>query len=535
MIWNDEFNGPNLNTTKWQREVNCGGGGNNEQQCYVPDAANSYIENGTLVLKAIQGWRTGSQDGCTDWNGCTNTLPYTSARVRTMMDPQGSWAGGRFEISARLPDGAYLWPAIWMLPQTSAYGGWAASGEIDIMEFRGQNLYSYSSTLHYGGSWPNNRYWGQDHSTPDLSQGYHQWALEWTVGDKMDFYFDGQWVQNYPLNRWWWDASYGNANPYSAPGQPWDKPFYMIMNLAVGGNFFGGGTPAWNQGSLWRQPTLSVDYVRVYKWDTSVPTTQGVSTRAVSTAAVTTSPVTTSPVTTSPVTTSPVTTSPVSTQAVTTSPVTTQAVSTSPVTTSPVSTSPVTTSPVTTTPVTTSPVSTEAVSTQAVSTEAVTTESVTTMQATTEAVTTEAATTQIAVPPPGTTAGPVQVGTTGQAAETTTGQSQPIQTDTDTTTTGAGSTESVSTTGTVTLDNSTDSQTNDTSPEGLPIESEGSQNKASVKDKNSKQLSQGGEIGVIVAACICGAILIAAAGYVVWKKRVQKSEAATVAVDDLVI
>lgn len=444
MVWNDEFNGPSINRTKWQNEVNCGGGGNNEQQCYVADAANSYIQNGSLVIKAIQGWHTGSQNGCTDSSGCTNTLPYTSARLRTMMDPQGSWTGGRFEISAQLPDGAFLWPAIWMLPQTSAYGGWAASGEIDIMEMRGQNLYSYSTTLHYGGAWPNNHYWGQDHGTPDLSQGYHQWALEWTVGSKMDFYFDGNWVQSYPLTQWYWDGSWGSPNPYSAAGQPWDKPFYMILNMAVGGNFFNGmGSMAGNQGSLWRQNTLSVDYVRVYQWDTSVPTTMAVTTEAVTT---------------------------------------------------------------------------EAVSTQAMSTKAVTTEGMST---------------QAAVFPPGTTAGPV--GTTGEpAGQTTTGQGSPIQTDTEgTTTTGAvGSTESVSTTGTLDSDNST--QTNETT-QGLPIEgSSGNRdNKASVQ--SSKKLSSGGEIGIIVAACICGGVLIAAAGYVIWKKRVQKSEQATVAVDDLVI
>jgi len=266
MIWNDEFDHAAIDTTKWQHEVNCFGGGNNEKQCYTSRPVNSYIANGSLVIKAIQETYTGTQEDCTDPQGSTNTMSYTSARLRTFLDPKGSWNGGRFEIRAKCPDGAFLWPAIWMLPKDSSYGGWAASGEIDIMEMRGQNTHSYSTTLHFGGSWPNNRWSGQDHATSDLSQGFHLWALEWEPYYQMRFYFDGEMVQTYNLTQWFWDQSYSGGNPYSKPGQPWDEPFYMILNMAVGGNFFGGEEPAQNQGSLWRDPTLAIDYVRVYKW-----------------------------------------------------------------------------------------------------------------------------------------------------------------------------------------------------------------------------------------------------------------------------
>jgi len=470
MIWNDEFDGPAINHTKWQHEINCWGGGNNEKQCYTSRAANSYITNGTLVIKAIQEWYTGTQADCTDPQGCTNTLPYTSARLRTMMDPSGSWTGGRFEIRAKCPDGAFLWPAIWMLPRTSDYGGWAASGEIDIMEARGQNLYSYGTTLHYGGQWPNNHYWGQDHATPDLSRDFHLWTLEWTPYQQMLFYFDGALVQTYDLNRWWWESSWGSTNPYWKMGQPWDKPFYMILNMAVGGNFFGGAQPASNQGSLWRDPTLAVDYVRVYKYTDAIATTQAVTTKAVTTQAVTTSPVTTQAVTTEAVTT----------EAATTEAVTTQAVSTG------------------------------AVSTGAVSTGAVSTG----FQTTGAAASTEVvvpATTGETEPSDGSSSTSESAETTGAgSATTTTGESQPADTN-----------ETMSSTGVPPI------QPADTA-------SANQQDKPSLsRTDSSSKLSAPAQIGIIVVGCVCGAVLIAAAVFII-RKRMQKAEPATVALDDLV-
>jgi len=478
MIWNDEFNGPSINSSKWQHEVNCWGGGNNEQQCYTARPQNSYISNGTVVLKAIPGWYTGTQNDCTDPQGCTNTLPYTSARLRTMMDPQGSWTGGRFEISARLPDGAFLWPAIWMLPRDSSYGGWAASGEIDIMEMRGQALQNYGTTLHYGGSWPHNRYQAVDLNMGiDLSRGFHQWALEWEPAKVMRVYFDGVLKTTIDLQKWWWDASLGNANPYSAMGQPWDKPFYMILNMAVGGSYFGGwGSMPADQGSKWRDPTMAVDYVRVYKWTDAPATTNAVSTAAVSTKAVTTQAVTTEAV------------------------------------------------------------STQAVTTGAVTTEAATTERVTTDGATTEAVTTENPTTGSTEP------SQVEPATTGAPVEPTSSEPEP--------TTSEPEVSLPATTGSVPVVTGT-AETSET-PEvtgdavnttvqagatGEVANNEDGNNFVS-KDQQDKTTSKTDTTKIaIIVGCIGGAVVLAAVAalFVRKQKLKQKTEPATVSVNDLVI
>ena len=118
------------------------------------------VENGRLILEARRGDYTGSAAGCTNSDGCTWSKPFTSGRVRTKKSAFGSWRYGRVEVRAQLPRGDFLWPAIWMLPTDNAYGTWAASGEIDIMEARGQRPSLVEGTLHYGAQWPNNVYSG---------------------------------------------------------------------------------------------------------------------------------------------------------------------------------------------------------------------------------------------------------------------------------------------------------------------------------------------------------------------------------------
>ena len=135
LIWQDEFDNETIDLTKWTFEVNCFGGGNDEQQCYTDRAENAFIEQGVLKIVALKENFTGpaAQDDDANYNpNNTRTLPYTSARLRSKN--KGDWTYGRFEIRARLPQGQGTWPAIWMLPTEWAYGGWAGSGEIDIME-----------------------------------------------------------------------------------------------------------------------------------------------------------------------------------------------------------------------------------------------------------------------------------------------------------------------------------------------------------------------------------------------------------------
>lgn len=248
LVWQDEFNGNSLDRSKWQYEVDCNGGGNNELQCYT--TSNVQVRDGSLYVTARPENYNGKQ--------------YTSGRINTKAS--AAWKYGRFEIRAKLPRGDYLWPALWMLPRDSVYGGWAASGEIDIMEARGQSPTKSESTLHHGGAWPNNVYTG---SGPidfgvDLSADFHTYTLTWER-DQMQFALDGRVYHTANLNRGWYSGR--GANPYNANRQPFDQPFFFIINLAIGGGFFGGQANALNPqiAQQWRSPSLVVDYVRVYQ------------------------------------------------------------------------------------------------------------------------------------------------------------------------------------------------------------------------------------------------------------------------------
>jgi len=122
LVWSDEFNGNKLNTDIWTYENHCAPQ-NNELQCYTPRDNNVYVKDGFLYVEARQE-NYGNKK-------------YTSGRINTKKSV--AWKYGKFEVRAKLPKGDYLWPALWMLPRDYKYGGWAASGEIDIMEARGQN------------------------------------------------------------------------------------------------------------------------------------------------------------------------------------------------------------------------------------------------------------------------------------------------------------------------------------------------------------------------------------------------------------
>ena len=117
MVWRDEFNGQRLDPAKWAREENGYGGGNNERQFYSTDEKYSQIKNGKLNISVYR-------DPYTTVDG--KTQPYTSARIRTLHRAQ--WKYGRFEIRAKMPHGQGIWPAVWMLPSQSSYGGCASSG-----------------------------------------------------------------------------------------------------------------------------------------------------------------------------------------------------------------------------------------------------------------------------------------------------------------------------------------------------------------------------------------------------------------------
>jgi len=265
MIWNDEFDGTTLDLDKWSHEVNCYGGGNNELQCYTKRPENVRIENGTLILEAKRepGY-TGVEDSeCSMPGSCVGPKDYTAGRIRTF--PNGSWLYGKFEMRAKLPKGKHLWPAFWMLPTDSVYGTWAASGEIDIMEARGQLPSEIMGTLHYSSQWPNNRFNSSGaiaFEGIDFSEEYHVFGLEWEV-DWIRWYLDDQLFYKQYLNKNWWEGV--GTNPYTKNRQPWDQEFHVILNLAIGGGFFNGmGELSPEEASAWEIPRMTVDWVRIY-------------------------------------------------------------------------------------------------------------------------------------------------------------------------------------------------------------------------------------------------------------------------------
>ena len=240
LVWSDEFNAARLDPEAWYFESGDGsqygipGWGNKELQWYLPDSAE--LRNGTLVITA----RKESQSG----------KSYTSARINTR--DRFAFRHGRIEARIRMPKGQGLWPAFWLLPQDNAYGTWAASGEIDIVEATnpgatgGNTIYG---TLHYGGQFPNNVLSGEQYGVAtDVTADFHTYVLEWDPAE-IRWYVDS--ILFAVRNTW-----FTTAAPFPAP---FDQRFYILLNLAVGGNF-----PGPPDASTVFPVTMEVDYVRVY-------------------------------------------------------------------------------------------------------------------------------------------------------------------------------------------------------------------------------------------------------------------------------
>ncbi|MCW1926466.1 glycoside hydrolase family 16 protein [Luteolibacter arcticus] len=239
LVWSDEFNGKEIDFSKWGVEENGHGGGNGELQYYVDRPENLRIEDGHLVIEAKKE----------KFNAAGVQKDYTSGRLRTKR--RASWLYGRFEMRAKLPTGRGIWPAFWMLPTKDAYGGWAASGEIDIMELVGHEPSKAHGTLHHGGTWPKNVHTG----TPfELKKGtfaddFHTFAAEWEKGE-IRWYVDGELYQT--QTKW---SSTGGQFP-----APFDQPFYLVLNVAVGG-----GWPGPPDAKTVFPQRMTVDWVRVYQ------------------------------------------------------------------------------------------------------------------------------------------------------------------------------------------------------------------------------------------------------------------------------
>lgn len=218
LVWEDDFNGESLDYSKWEIEVNAFGGGNQELQIYTDRSENVRVEGGCLVLEARRD--NAAVSG--------TSREYSSGRVRTKH--RGDWKYGRIEVRVKLPQGQGVWPAIWMLPTEDQYGGWAASGEIDIMEMRGQKPNTVLGTLHHGGSWPNNIHTGNEFTLEQgtFAEDFHTFAVSWRANE-IEWLIDGKSVQKQTQ----WESSGGE---YPAP---FNQEFHLLLNLAVGGGFLG--------------------------------------------------------------------------------------------------------------------------------------------------------------------------------------------------------------------------------------------------------------------------------------------------------
>ena len=235
LVWADEFDGTSLDLSKWECQIGNGSGGwgNNEKQYYRSE--NAVVNNGFLTI-------TAKKENYNNFN-------YTSSRIRTIN--KGDWKYGKFEMRAKLPFGKGIWPAFWMMPTDNVYGGWAASGEIDIMECLGHQPNIVYGTIHYGGAWPNNTSSGGSYtlSNGSFSDDFHTFSLVWEE-NKMQWFVDGV---LYSTKTSW------NTSGYSFPA-PFDQRFHFLLNLAVGGNW-----PGYPDSTTTFPQEYVIDYVRVYQ------------------------------------------------------------------------------------------------------------------------------------------------------------------------------------------------------------------------------------------------------------------------------
>ncbi|MFC7680220.1 family 16 glycosylhydrolase [Paenibacillus sp. GCM10028914] len=256
LIWQDEFNGNALDTSKWNYETgyyinedpNSWGWGNAELQHYTNSSQNVFVQDGKLNIRALNEPKSFPQDP-------SRYAQYSSGKLNTK--DHLSFQYGRVDIRAMLPTGNGVWPALWMLPEDSIYGAWAASGEIDIMEAKGRLPGTTSGAVHFGGQWPVNRYIAGEYYFPEgqtFASDYHVYSMIWEEDD-IKWYVDGKFFFKVTRDQWYSVAAPNN------PNAPFDQPFYIIMNLAIGGHFDGGRTP--DPSDI--PATMLVDYVRVYK------------------------------------------------------------------------------------------------------------------------------------------------------------------------------------------------------------------------------------------------------------------------------
>jgi beta-glucanase (GH16 family) len=242
LVWADEFtgtNGPTVDATKWGFDIGGKGWGNNELQTYTDRTTNAFVRNGLLNIKVLREKFTGPDN---------ISREYTSARLLT--ENKFTQRYGRFEARIKVPYGQGIWPAFWMLGDNIRTAGWPQCGEIDIMEYIGREPFKVFGTLH-GPGYSGANGLSTTHTLANgkkVSDDFHTFAVEWEP-NVIRFYIDRM--------------LYKTRTPADLPADAswvFDRPFFLILNVAVGGIF-----PGNPDATTVFPKSMQVDYVRVYQ------------------------------------------------------------------------------------------------------------------------------------------------------------------------------------------------------------------------------------------------------------------------------
>ena len=243
LVWEDNFDGPGLNRNDWNVELHEPGWVNEELQKYVDSEENIFFENGNLVIRPVKSTVNGK-------------IHYTSGRISTQNKRDFTY--GVFEARLKVPEGNGFLPAFWLMAtDENVYGQWPRCGEIDIMEVHGSDTRTTYGTIHYGN--PHR----QSQATRTLRNGtfadsFHTFAVKWEPGE-ISWYVDGFLIHR--ENEWHSITEGQGEITYPAP---FDQPFYIILNLAVGGSWV--GYP--DRTTDFKNARYEIDYVRVWQKET---------------------------------------------------------------------------------------------------------------------------------------------------------------------------------------------------------------------------------------------------------------------------
>lgn len=232
LVWQDEFNGPDINREYWTHEIGGHGWGNAEAQFYTDAPDNSFIDDGKLIIQVLEQSMQGKL--------------FTSARLITKGKVEQQY--GRVEARIQIPTGQGIWPAFWMLGNDIDQVSWPQCGEIDIMENIGSEPSIVHGTLHgpgYSGANGIGKPFGIG-STRRFTDEFHIFAVEWDP-EEIRWYVD--------------DVLYNTVTPNDVPGEwVYDHPFFLILNVAVGGYW-----PGYPDDTTTFPQQMAVDYVRIYE------------------------------------------------------------------------------------------------------------------------------------------------------------------------------------------------------------------------------------------------------------------------------